>query len=78
MHFSTLGMGRRMGREATKSTIITVKELQAVVAAWGHQVSKSTVRHHLHNHRLFGRVARRKPLMTPRPSRKHLELPNVI
>ena len=34
---------RRMVREATKSPRITVKELQAFVASWGHQVSKSKV-----------------------------------
>ena len=32
------------------------------VATWGHQVSKSTIRCHLHNHILIGRVARRKLL----------------
>ena len=41
---------RRMVREATKSPSITVKELQALVASWGHQVSKSTIRHYFHNH----------------------------
>ena len=38
---------RRIVREATKSPRITVKELQAFVASWGHQVSKSTIRRHL-------------------------------
>ena len=42
---------RRMVREATKSPRITVKELQALEVSWGHQVSKSTIRHHLHNHK---------------------------
>ena len=64
-------IGRRMLREATKSPRITVKYLQALVTSWGHQVSKSTIRRHLHNHRLFGRVSRRKPFLTPR--HKHLE-----
>ena len=53
---------RRMVREATKFPRITVNELQALAASWGYQVSKSTIRHHLHNHSLIGRVARRKPL----------------
>lgn len=64
---------RRMVREATKSPRITVKELQALVASWGHQVSKSTIRRHLHNHSLIGRVARRKPFLTTRHRRKRLE-----
>ena len=42
---------RRMVREATKSPRITVKELQALVASWDHQVSKSTIWRHLHNHK---------------------------
>ena len=34
-------IGRRIvRREATKSPRITVKELQALVASWGHQVKK--------------------------------------
>ena len=64
---------RRMVRDATKSPRITVKELQALVASWGHQVSKSTIRRHLHNHSLIGRVARRKPFLTTRHRRKRLE-----
>ena len=44
---------RRMVREVTKFPRITVKELQALVASWGHQASKSTIRHHLHNHSLI-------------------------
>ena len=43
------------------------------MASWGHQVSKSTIRCHLHNHSLIGRVARRKPFLTTRHRRKCLE-----
>ena len=64
---------RRMVREATKSPRITLKELQALVVSWGHQVLKSTIRHHLHNHSLIGRVARRKPFLTTRHRRRCLE-----
>ena len=64
---------RRMMREATKSSRITVNDLQVLVASWGHQVSKSTIRCHLHNHSLIGRVARRKRFLTTRHRRKHLE-----
>ena len=49
------------------------KELQALVVSWDHQVSKSTIRRHLHNYSLFGRVARRKPFLTTRHRRKSLE-----
>lgn len=34
---------------------------------------KKTIRCHLHNHRLFGRVARRKPFLTLRHRSKRLE-----
>ena len=60
-------------REATKSPRITVKELQALVVSLGHQVSKSTIRHHLHNHSLIGRVSSRKLFLTTSHRRKCLE-----
>ena len=61
---------RRIVREATKSPRITVKELQALLASWGQQVSKTTIRRHLHNHSL---IARRKPFLTTKHRRKQLE-----
>ena len=61
---------RRMVREATKSPRITV---QAFLASWGHQVSKSIIRRHLHNQSLIVRVARRKTFLTTRHRRKRLE-----
>ena len=33
---------------------ITVGELQRKEASWGNQVSKTTIRHHLHAKKLFG------------------------
>ena len=56
------------GERSNKS--ITVKELQALVVSWGHRVSKNTIRRHLNNHSLIGRVARRKPFLTTRHRRK--------
>ena len=47
--------------------------LQTLVAFWGHKVSKSTIRRHLRTNRLFGRVARRKPLLRANSKFKHLE-----
>ena len=53
---------RQMVREAKGNPRATVGELQNLVASWGHQVSKSTIRRHLHGNRLYGRVARKKSL----------------
>ena len=54
---------RKMVKEAKKNPRTTVQELQTLVGSWGHKVPKSTIRHHLHTNRLFGRVAQRKPLL---------------
>ena len=51
---------RQMVRETKGNPRATVGELQNLAASWGHQVSKSTIRHHHHANRLFGRVARKK------------------
>ena len=64
---------RQMVREAKGNPRATVGELQNLVASWGHQVSKSTIRRHLHANRLFGRVARKKPLLRATNKRKRLE-----
>src|SRR4029434_2871971 len=41
---------RRMVRLAKESPRITAGELQNLVESWGQKVSKTTIRHHLHNH----------------------------
>ena len=51
---------RRMKERQNNSPRITVGELQRKVASWGHQVSKTTIRRHLHANKLFGRHARKK------------------
>src|SRR4029434_2944205 len=51
---------RRMVRVAKESPRITAGELQRLVESWGQKVSKTTIRRHLHHHKLFGRVARKK------------------
>lgn len=38
-----------------------------------HQDSRTTIGHQIHANKLFGRVARRKPLLSPNHKRKHLE-----
>src|SRR4029434_3256058 len=52
---------RRMVRMAKESPRITAGKLQRLVKSWGQKVSKTTIR--LHHHKLFGRVARKKPLL---------------
>ena len=49
---------------AKESPRITGGELQKLVESWGQKVSKTTIRRHLHPHKLFGRVARKKPLLS--------------
>ena len=41
---------------------ITVRELQRKVASSGHEFSKTTITHHLHAKKLFGRYARKKAI----------------
>src|SRR4029434_10762560 len=54
---------RRIVRLAKESPRITAGELQRLVESWGQKVSKTTIRRHLHHHKLFGRVARKKALL---------------
>lgn len=49
-------------KKKNKNSRIIVQELQSLVASWGHQVSESTIKHHLRSNSLFGGVAQRKPL----------------
>src|SRR4029434_9233647 len=51
---------RRIFRLAKESPRITAGELQRLVESWGQKVSKTTIRCHLHHHKLFWRVARKK------------------
>src|SRR4029434_1485197 len=64
---------RRMVRLAKESSRITAGELQRLVESWGHKVSKTTIRCHLHHHKLFGRVARKKPLLSINNKLKRLQ-----
>ena len=55
---------RRMVRLVKESPRITAGELHRLVESWGQKVSKTTIRRHLHHHKLFWRVARKKPLLS--------------
>src|SRR4029434_862101 len=61
---------RRMVRLANKSPRITAGELQKLVESWGQNVSETT---YLHPHKLFGRVARKKPLLSISNKLKRLQ-----
>ena len=54
---------RRLVREATERPTITLKELQSSVAGSGVMVHQSTISRGLHNTGLYGRMARKKPLL---------------
>ena len=60
---------RRLMREATKRPMSTLKELQAFMVKTDHCVYVTTISQALHKSGLYGRVARRKPLL----KKAHLE-----
>ena len=64
---------RRMVRLAKESPRITAGELQKLIESWGQKVSKTTIRRHLHHHKLFWRVARKKPLLSINNKLKRLQ-----
>src|SRR4029434_1451500 len=64
---------RRMVRLAKESPKITAGELQRLVESCVQKVSKTTIRCHLHHHKLFGRDARKKPLLSINNKLKRLE-----
>src|SRR4029434_10443074 len=64
---------RRMVRLAKESSRITAGELQKIVESWSQKVSETTIRCHLHHHKLFGRVARKKPLLSIKNKLKRLQ-----
>src|SRR4029434_6601545 len=64
---------RRMVRLAKESSRITAGELQKLVESWSQKVSETTIRCHLHHHKLFGRVARKNPLLSINNKLKDLQ-----
>ncbi len=66
--------GRRaLVREVKKTPKITVAELQRCIREMGESCRKSTITAALHQSGLYGRVARRKPLLSARHMKKHLK-----
>src|SRR4029434_8684053 len=58
---------------AKESSRITAGELQKLVESWGQKVSETTIRRHLHHHKLFWRVARKKLLLSFNNKLKRLQ-----
>uniref|UniRef100_A0A9J7XTK1 Transposase Tc1-like domain-containing protein n=1 Tax=Cyprinus carpio carpio TaxID=630221 RepID=A0A9J7XTK1_CYPCA len=66
--------GRRaLVREVKKNPKIIVAELQRCSREMGESCRKSTITAALHQSGLYGRVARRKPLLSARHMKKHLK-----
>ncbi|XDV26111.1 hypothetical protein PO909_029896 [Leuciscus waleckii] len=66
--------GRRaLVREVNKNPKITVAELQRCRREMGESCSKSTITAAIHQSGLYGRVARRKPLLSARHMKAHLK-----
>ncbi len=60
-------------REVKKNPKITVAELQRCIREMGESCRKSTITAALHQSGLYGRVARRKPILSARYMKKHLK-----
>ncbi len=66
--------GRRaLVREVKKNPKITVAELQRCIREMGESCRKSTITAALHQLGLYGRVARRKPLLSARHMKARME-----
>ena len=57
---------RTLVREVTKNPMTTLTELQSSLAEMGEPTGRTTVSAALHKSRLYGRVARQKPLLRKR------------
>ncbi len=60
-------------REVKKNPKITVTELQRCIREMGESCRKSTITAALHQSGLYGRVARRKPLLSARHMKARME-----
>ena len=60
-------------REVKKNPKITVAELQRCSREMGESCSKSTITAAIHQSGLYGRVARREPLLSARHMKAHLK-----
>ena len=64
---------RKLIREATKRHMVTLEELQRSTAEVGESVHRTTISRVLHKSGLYGRMARRKPLLKVNHKKSHLE-----
>ena len=64
---------RTLVRKVTKNPITTLTELQSSFAKIGEPAGRTTISAALHKSRLYGRVARQKPLLRKRHTIVHLE-----
>uniref|UniRef100_A0AAZ3SIE3 Transposase Tc1-like domain-containing protein n=1 Tax=Oncorhynchus tshawytscha TaxID=74940 RepID=A0AAZ3SIE3_ONCTS len=66
--------GRRaLVREVTTNPMVTLTEIQSSSVAMGDPSRRTTISASLHQSDLYGRVARRKPLLSKRHMAAHLE-----
>ncbi|CAB1432769.1 unnamed protein product [Pleuronectes platessa] len=64
---------RKLIREATRRPMVTLEELQRSTAEVGESVHRTTISRLLHKSGLYGRVARRKPLLKGIHKKSRLE-----
>ena len=64
---------RALIREAAKRPMVTLEELQRSTAQVGESVHRTTISHALHKSGLYGRVARRKPLLKQSHKKSRLQ-----
>uniref|UniRef100_A0A8C9YNW9 Transposase Tc1-like domain-containing protein n=1 Tax=Sander lucioperca TaxID=283035 RepID=A0A8C9YNW9_SANLU len=64
---------RALIREAAKRPMVTLEELQRSTAQVGESTHRTTISHALHKSGLYGRVARRKPLLKQSHKKSHLQ-----
>ena len=62
-----------MVREMTKNLMVTLTELQSSSVEMGEPSRRTTISAALHKSGLYGRVARRKPLLSKKRTTAHLE-----
>ena len=64
---------RTLVRVVTKNPMTTLTKLQSSLAEMGEPAGRTTISTALHKSRLYGRVARRKPLLRKSHMTAHLE-----
>ena len=67
--------GKALVREVTKNPMVTLTELQSSSVEMGEPSRRTTISAALHQSGLYGRVARRKPLLSKRHMAANWSLP---